>query len=320
MGSGGGLFSTGTVGLLNGTLTANEADGGAGGTGSSNGADGPGIGGGAYTSTRLLTLSSCTLTANIAATQAGGLAVHSGQLAPTNNILAGNSAPDSPDLNGNFASQGFNLIGDPSGGTGYDDTDLLGLDPMLGPLQDNGGPTSTMALLPGSPALDAGAPDELGSPDQRDVLRTGGVNIGSFQASATAFRLDAPATVESGMPFDMTLTAVDPFGQVAVGYTGTVTFDTTDNDQAVVLPADYAFTRDDAGVHFFSDTGLGETTLITPGDQTITATDTADDSITGSATLTVTSGPRIGWDDAWAVVPDSELLIAGHRGRLIALG
>jgi hypothetical protein len=48
------------------------------------------------------------------------------------------------------------LIGNSSGGSGYDPTDLLDLDPHLGPLQDNGGPTWTHALLAGSPALDAG--------------------------------------------------------------------------------------------------------------------------------------------------------------------
>jgi len=45
-----------------------------------------------------------------------------------------------------------------------------------------------------------------------------------------------------------------------------------------------------AGVHTFTNTGLGETTLITPGDQSITATDTAS-GINGSATVTVTLGP-----------------------------
>jgi hypothetical protein len=58
-------------------------------------------------------------------------------------------------------SLGHNLIGNGSGGAGFSASDLVGtslnpLDPRLGPLQDNGGPTPTMALLPGSPAIDAG--------------------------------------------------------------------------------------------------------------------------------------------------------------------
>jgi hypothetical protein len=75
-----------------------------------------------------------------------------------------------------------------------------------------------------------------------------------------------------------------------------VTFSTTDPDKGVVLPADYTFSQDEGGVHKFTDTGLGETSLITPGDQTITVRDTTDNTIMGSATVTVTggNGPRMG--------------------------
>jgi len=66
------------------------------------------------------------------------------------------------------------------------------------------------------------------------------------------------------------VTAVDAFGQVAVGYTGTVTFSTTDADPGVVLPVDYTFTASDAGTQSFS------LTLITPGPVTLTVTDTTD--------------------------------------------
>jgi hypothetical protein len=123
------------------------------------------------------------------------------------------------------------------------------------------------------------------------VIRNGGVNVGAYQASASAFMVTAPSTSVAGQAFDVTVTAVDPFGQVAVGYTGTVTFSTNDPDPGVVLPADYTFTLDDGGTHTFTDTGLGETTLITPGDQTLTVMDTGDNTITGGATITVNSGP-----------------------------
>jgi hypothetical protein len=105
--------------------------------------------------------------------------------------------------------------------------------------------------------------------------------------------LTAPATVPAGVPFDLTVMAVDPFGQAAVGYTGTVTFSSSDGDPAVVLPSDYTFTVADAGMVGFP----GGVTLITEGDQTITATDTSDGTITGTATVTVTSGnaPRLAW-------------------------
>jgi hypothetical protein len=98
--------------------------------------------------------------------------------------------------------------------------------------------------------------------------------------------------VQSGAPFDATVTAVDPFGQVAAGYTSTVTFSTTDPDPGVVLSANYPFTAHDGGSHTFTDTGRGETTLVTPGDQTLSVTDTADDTISGSAIVTV--GPGAG--------------------------
>jgi hypothetical protein len=127
-------------------------------------------------------------------------------------------------------------------------------------------------------------------PDQRGVVRSGGVNIGAYQASASAFLLSAPDTVQAGVPFDVTVMAVDPIGQAAVGYAGTATFGTTDGDAGVVLPADYTFTLDYGGVHTFTDTGLGEITLAAPGDQMLTVTDTAPDTITGSATVTVDPG------------------------------
>jgi hypothetical protein len=183
-----------------------------------------------------------------------------------NTIIAGNHAGTSPDLSGNLGSQGYNLIGNTQGGTGFDPTDLLNANPLLGPLHDNGGPTQTMALLAGSPALNAGDPAQLGVADQRGVVRSGGVNIGAYQASASAFVVTVSGTVASGTPFDVTVQAVDVFGQVAFGYRGTVTFSVTDPDPAVVLPADYTFTADDQGTHTFT----GEFTLITPGMWTLT--------------------------------------------------
>jgi hypothetical protein len=75
-----------------------------------------------------------------------------------------------------------------------------------------------------------------------------------------------------GTPFDVTVQAVDVFGQVAFGYTGMVTFSVTDTDPAVVLPLDYTFTAGDQGRHTFS----GAFTLITPGGQTLTVADLAD--------------------------------------------
>jgi hypothetical protein len=65
--------------------------------------------------------------------------------------------------------------------------DQINTDPMLGPLQDNGGPTFTHALLPGSPAIDAGDPSFAPPPsfDQRgpgfDRVSGSRIDIGSFE-------------------------------------------------------------------------------------------------------------------------------------------
>src|SRR5262249_41121260 len=104
-----------------------------------------------------------------------------------------------PDLSGSVSSQGHDLIGDASGCEGFDPTDLLDLDPLLGPLQDNGGPTLTMSLLPGSPAIDAG--DNTGAPvwDQRGHgfrrIVDGRIDIGAFEVQAGGFsQLGGPAS------------------------------------------------------------------------------------------------------------------------------
>jgi hypothetical protein len=62
---------------------------------------------------------------------------------------------------------------------------LIGVDPLLGPLANNGGPTLTHALLPGSPAIDAGDPAIPDPPptDQRGFARIyGSVDLGAFEA------------------------------------------------------------------------------------------------------------------------------------------
>jgi hypothetical protein len=286
-GVGGAISSFGTVVLTNSTIADNVATAGGGGVD--------------IFDSGQLTVTNSTVSGNVGGRVGGGIIFNpAAGWSIRNSILAGNAAPSFPDVRGALDGQGHNLIGDGSGGTGFAASDLVGtadnpIDPLLGPLQDNGGPTPTMALLRGSPALNAGDPSQLGTADQRGVVRGGGVNIGAYQATAASFRLDAPAAITAGMPFDVTVTALDPFGQVALGYTGTVTFATTDPDPGVVLPADYTFTPGDGGAHTFTDTGLGETTLLTPGEQTLTVTDTADGTITGAATVTVGSpGPEPG--------------------------
>jgi hypothetical protein len=88
---------------------------------------------------------------------------------------------------GTVTSLGYNLSDDDGGGLLIATGDQINTDPTLGPLQDNGGPTFTHALLPGSPAIDAGDPSFTSPPDydQRgtDFLRVfnGRLDIGAFE-------------------------------------------------------------------------------------------------------------------------------------------
>jgi streptogramin lyase len=109
-------------------------------------------------------------------------------------------------------------------------------------------------------------------------------------AAADHFSLSAPDTVTSGAAFDLTVTVQDAFNNTVTGYSGTITFTTSDSDPGVVLPANYTFTAADGGVHTFTNTGLGETTLISEGDQTLAVSDPVS-GLSGSATVTVLVGP-----------------------------
>ena len=84
-------------------------------------------------------------------------------------------------------SLGYNLSSDDGGGYLNGLGDQINIDPFLGPLQDNGGPTFTHALLPGSLAINAGDPNFVPPPDydQRgpdyDRVSNGRLDIGSFE-------------------------------------------------------------------------------------------------------------------------------------------
>ena len=100
---------------------------------------------------------------------AGALQTANGVL--VNCLLDGNSPTNST---GSIADAGHNLSSDASCAF----TNLGSLnntDPKLGPLADNGGPTLTMALLPGSPAIDAGDTSLAPATDQRGFPRPAGL-------------------------------------------------------------------------------------------------------------------------------------------------
>jgi hypothetical protein len=98
----------------------------------------------------------------------------------TNTIVAENTAAVSgPDIFGTVNAADHDLIGDGSGSTIIANLDgnLVGgnskpvIDPRLGPLQDNGGPTQTLALLADSPAIGRGNNAKAPATDQRGATR-----------------------------------------------------------------------------------------------------------------------------------------------------
>jgi hypothetical protein len=132
----------------------------------------------------------------------------------------------------------------------------------------------------------AGA-QSLSVQDTANGSHTGAASVVVAPALANHFLITAPPTAISGVPFGMTLTALDPYGNVDTNYAGTVAFATSDSDPGVNLPADYTFQSSDGGAHIFT----AGVTLLTMGDQTVTAIDTADSTISGSVTVSVGGGP-----------------------------
>ncbi len=180
-GSGGGICNDlgGTVMVSNSTLYGNAAHGYGGGiynngTGAVSNctlADNSAVwdGGGIFNAAGTVTVSNSTLAGNSAA-YGGGIG-NSDTVTLLSTIVAGNTVTISdPDIAGSVTSNSaYNLIGDSTGLAGISNGDgnhnqvgVTGsdpnpIDPLLGPLANNGGPTATMALLPGSPAIGAGA-------------------------------------------------------------------------------------------------------------------------------------------------------------------
>lgn len=123
--------------------------------------------------------------------------------------------------------------------------------------------------------------------DKANGSFTANVSVNVTPASANHLALNAPPGTISGTSFDITVAALDPYGNVDTNYSGTITFTSTDSDPGVVLPADYTFQSTDNGSHTFA-AGI---TLITPGDQTLTATDTANSTISSSTVVGVSPPP-----------------------------
>lgn len=196
-------------------------DGGAGGNGGAGGASGSGGTGGLVNATNATVafLGNTLIAQNTGSPGSpsgpsgsggpggSGGARYSGYANATNGVsgasgvagAAGASGSDgstSPDLSGAFTSQGHNLAGVKGNSTGLIDSvkgDLVGTLsapylPHLSPLANNGGPTPTLALQPGSPAINVGDDALADGTDQRGYPRRSGsqVDIGAYEFDANS--------------------------------------------------------------------------------------------------------------------------------------
>jgi CSLREA domain-containing protein len=176
-------------------------------------------GGGIFGSSGTTTISNSTFTGNSSSDLGGGIYTY-GTLNLTNSTFSGNSATgsgeagadvyiDYSELNfantimanaanggncyvheGTIGTNTNNLVEDGSCSTTYSG------DPFLAPLADNGGPTQTMALLPGSPAIDTGNAGSAPATDQRGVSRPqgAGVDIGAYELRTCTVTTSADGT------------------------------------------------------------------------------------------------------------------------------
>jgi hypothetical protein len=133
---------------------------------------------------------------------------------------------------------------------------------------------------PGAILIHAGS-QTITATDTTTASIAGTSTVTVSAAALNHFSITSAGTVAAGMPFDLIVTAQDRYGNTVTGYTGTVTFTTSDQDPQVSLPPDYTFTSTDNGTHTFS----GGATLYTMGNQTITVTDTSDNTIIGFLTV-----------------------------------
>jgi hypothetical protein len=238
-GNGGGVFALDSdLTLLNCSVVKNQAAGDAGGIAAVD-IGSPGklaaltnctvsgnlaVNGGGIFSYTATVFAHCTISSNTASANVGGISIPGGGVTSRlrNSLVAGNTqggVPTPSDLSGSFFSEGYNLIG--TGGIAPGPGDLLGtpgspIDPVLGPLQNNGGPSPTHALLAGSPAINAGDPAFTPPPatDQRGPgfprVRGAALDIGAFEFTppntAPAINCPDPAMAECAPPAGVSLT------------------------------------------------------------------------------------------------------------------
>jgi hypothetical protein len=176
----GGSGNTDTIAVTNTTIANNTTSGASAGAG------------GALLGAASTTLSSDTIDGNSATGASGlggGIDAHA-TATVVNTIIAGNAAHAGANCAAPLTSQGHNI--ESANTCGFSATgDQVNTDPRLGPLQNNGGPEQTQALLAGSPAINAANSADCPLTDERGLTRTpGACDIGAYQF--------APPTVTTG--------------------------------------------------------------------------------------------------------------------------
>ena len=246
----------GTATVTNSTIAGNTGDGISNGSGSDYG------GGGTATVTN----------STIAGNFGYGISNGGDTTNLENTIVASNGLTNSDcDLSGDF-NLAFSLIQNVNGFS-FTETvpgsNLSGVDPLLGLLQNNGGPTETMALLPGSPAIGAGEIVDGITTDQRGELRADPPDIGAYQynvpgnqASTTTTLTTLPNPTVFGQWVLLTVT-VNPVSPGSGTPSGLVTF--RDDGTALTTPlgnggqAIFGFVNGLVGTQTFSASYSGDT-------------------------------------------------------------
>jgi CSLREA domain-containing protein len=242
------------------------------------------FGGGLY-ATAAVTVSSSTIAFNIADEGGGIYQNGAANVTLRNTIVARNSATTGADLRNTFSSEGFNLIQNTGNATinqtQNTGSNLTAVDPNLGPLAANGGPTETHSLRFDSPALDKG--NSFGVlTDQRGLPRP--IDLPSFNNAANGDASDIGAVEQQNATFDITPPQVSSIVRGSANPTTantTVDFIVTFSEPVVgVDPADFVVTSSGsssgASVTNISGTGATRTVSVDTGSVTLNGNGTGE--------------------------------------------